>query len=493
MRTFRDLPSAPGANLLGHAHLFRGSRLAFYRSLSRQGGLVRARFLRREVLFVNEPVAAHEVLVERARSFEKSPGLRLLLHYLAGRGLFTSEGELWRRQRRLMAPLFAPAAAGRYARQMHDVTLRSLARLRDGQQVDLAREATRITMGVVGAALFDSDTFDEADELGAALTTALGWVDESAASLGLVAHMAALDAIAALPARLEASVRRPLRERFEEPFLLKGARSPALRAAIGRLDRRMQRMIDERRAAPGRRDDLLARLLAARDAEDASFAGMSDRQLRDEAVTLFVAGHETTATALAWAFYLLARAPAWRERVQAEVDALPPGPLSFESAARLELTLRVFKEAMRLYPPVEILGRRSLEPVAIGGVALPVGAITFVSPWVMHRHEPTWPDPERFDPDRFLPEAEARRPRSAWLPFGAGPRVCIGNHFAALEGPIVLATLMRAARFEIDAAREIEPEAFATLRPKGGVPATVRLREPRPDGAAPRGPAEVLR
>ncbi|HEU4408271.1 MAG TPA: cytochrome P450 [Polyangiaceae bacterium] len=479
MQTLRDVPSAPGANLLGHAHLFRGSRLAFLRAVGRTGDLVRARFLYREVLFANTPALAHEILVEKARAFEKSPGIRLLLHYLAGRGLFTAEGELWRRQRRLMAPLFAPSAAARYARQMYEVAQTALAGYRDGEPVDLARETTRITMGVVGRALFDSDTFDEADELGAALTTALGWVNQSAASGALVAHIAALDAVDALPARLDA-LRGPLRAKFEEPFLLQGARSPELRAAIDRLDRRIQRMIDERRAAPGERDDLLARLLSARDAEDASFAGMSDRQLRDEAVTLFVAGHETTATALAWAFYLLARDPAARDRVQAEADALPPGPVTFEGAASLGATTRVFKEAMRLYPPVEFLARRALEPVTVGDLAVPAGTIVFVSPWVVHRHEPTWPDPERFDPDRFSPEAEAKRPKGAWLPFGAGPRVCIGNHFAMLEGPIVLATLMRGARFEIDASRTIEPETFATLRPKGGVPAVVRLRSAPP-------------
>jgi cytochrome P450 len=477
MRTTHAVPAAPGANLLGHAHRFRHGRLTFLREVGRAGELVRARFLHREVFFANTPALAHEVLVERARAFEKSPGIRLLLHHLGGRGLFTSEGELWRRQRRLMAPLFAPAATARYAAQMYDVARRSAARWRDGERVDLAREATRITMGVVGRALFDSDTFDEADELGAALTTALGWVDRHAASAALVLQLAALDAVEALPARLEA-VRRPLRAKFEEPFLLPGSRSPELRGAIARLDRLVQRMIDERRAAPGRADDLLARLLGARDAEDASFAGMSDRQLRDEAVTLFVAGHETTATALAWTFYLLARAPAWRDRVRAEVDALPPGPLSAESVAALDVTPRVFKEAMRLYPPVEVLARRSLEPVALGGVSLPAGAIVFVSPYVVHRHEGAWPAPERFDPDRFLPEAEARRPKGAWLPFGAGPRVCIGNHFAMLEGPLVLATLLRAAEFEIDPDLTIEPETFATLRPKGGVPAVVRLRTP---------------
>lgn len=253
--------------------------------------------------------------------------------------------------------------------------------------------------------------------------------------------------------------------------MLHNARSKYHRAAIARLDRKVQAMIDQRRRDPGMTDDLLARLLHARDAEDASFTGMSDRQVRDEAVTLFIAGHETTATALAWSFYLLARNPEWRARVQAEVDALPPGPIEFKSASKLDVTLRVFKETMRLYPPVDIIARRNLEAVTIGDIALEAKSIVFISPWIVHRHEATWPDAERFDPDRFLkPPA-----RSAWLPFSAGPRVCIGNHFAMLEGPIVLATMMRAARFEIDASRTVEPDAFATLRPRGGIPAVVQL------------------
>lgn len=480
MSSLLDVPEVPGANRLGHGHLFQKDRLPFLERIGQTADIARIRFLHRSVIFANEPGSAHEVLVEKARSFEKSPGIRLLLHYVGGRGLFTSEGELWRRQRRLMAPLFQPIAIGKYARQMHEVATRVVSELHEGARIDLARETTRIAMGVVGKALFDSDTFSEADELGAALTTALGWVDSNAASGRLFLHITALDLLDRVGPHVPPSLRErhsQLRELFEEPFALPRARAASHQAAIARLDRKVQAMIDERRRAPGQRDDLLARLLTARDTEDASFVGMTDKQVRDEAVTLFIAGHETTATSLAWSFYLLARHPEWRARVQAEVDALPPGPIEFAQAAKLDVTLRVFKEAMRLYPPVEVLARRSLEPVRIGGVDLPERSIVFVSPWIVHRHAPTWPEPERFDPDRFLPENEAKRPRSAWLPFGAGPRVCIGNHFAMLEGPIVMATLMRAARFEIDENRVIQPETFATLRPKGGVPAVVRLRQ----------------
>ena len=479
MPSLLDVPEVPGANRLGHGHLFQENRLPFLGRIGETADLARVRFLHKSVLFVNEPGSAHEVLVEKAKSFEKSPGIRLLLHYVGGRGLFTSEGDLWRRQRRLMAPLFQPNAISKYARQMYEVTNRVVSELHEGDRIDLARETTRVAMGVVGKALFDSDTFSEADELGAALTTALGWVDSNAASGRLFLHIAALDLLDRVgPVVPSALLERhaQLREVFEEPFVLPQARGAAHQAAIARLDRKVQEMIEERRRAPGKSDDLLARLLTARDAEDASFTGMTDKQVRDEAVTLFIAGHETTATSLAWSFYLLARHPEWRAKVQAEVDALPEGPIEFAQAAKLDVTLRVFKEAMRLYPPVEVIARRSLEPVTVGGIDLTERTIVFVSPWIVHRHAPTWPEPEKFDPDRFLPENEAKRPRSAWLPFGAGPRVCIGNHFAMLEGPIVMATLMRAARFEIDEQKTIEPETFATLRPKGGVPAVVRLR-----------------
>jgi cytochrome P450 len=473
MRTIEDVPVAPGATTLGHAKMFRDNRLQFLKAIGETAPLVRVKMLHRNLLFPNTPELAHEVLVEKARSFEKSPGIRLLLYYIAGRGLFTSEGELWRRQRRLMAPLFQPNAINRYAEQMYDVATRVTSSFTDGQPVDLARETTRIAMGVVGRALFDANTFDDSDEIGEALTTALGWVNHNAASNKIVAHIILLDLLDDLAGRVPGSLQRfhgKLRDAAEEPFLLDQARARYHKDAIARLDRKVQKMIEERRKRPGATDDLLARLLTARDAEDASFKGMSDRQVRDEALTLFIAGHETTATSLAWTFYLLARNPEWRAKVQAEVDALPAGPIDFARAAKLDVTLRVFKEAMRLYPPVEVLARRTIEPITLGDVELPARSILFVSPWIVHRDKQAFPDPERFDPDRFGKPL----PRSAWLPFGAGPRVCIGNHFAMLEGPIVLATMMRAARFDIDATRTIEPEAFATLRPKGGVPAIVR-------------------
>jgi cytochrome P450 len=471
------IPEVPGATRFGHVGLFQSERLRFLLSARQTGDLARLRFMHKAFLVSSGPRSAHEVLVEKAKHFEKSPGLRFLLYYLAGDGLFTSEGELWRRQRRLMAPLFQPSQIARYAKVMVDTTLRAIGDWRDGARIDVARETTRIAMGVVGKALFDSDTFDEADELGEALTTALQWTNDRSASPTIIPQIyladVAQDVGAFVPERFRAWHTR-IEERLKEPFMLPGARSPALRGAIQRLDRRVQQMIDERRAQGLSRDDLLTRLLAARD-DEGSGERMSDKQVRDEAVTLFVAGHETTATSLAWAVYLLARNPEIYDRVQAEVDALEGEP-TFETVAKLSLTLRVFKESMRLYPPVLILGRRTIDEVEIAGRRLPPRTILFVNVYGVHRDPEAWPDPERFEPDRFLSECESRRHRTAYLPFGAGPRVCVGNHFALLEGPLVLATLLRRVRFERNPAEVIEPDLFATLRPAGGVPATVRFR-----------------
>lgn len=476
MKRFDEIPMMPGANLLGHIHAFETDRLPFLRRIGETGPLVRTRFVNRELVFVNTPETAHELLVENARACEKSPGIRLLLRALAGEGLFTSEGELWRRQRRLMAPLFQPSAIGEYARSVNEVTRRAVASWGDGARVDLSREMTRVTMGVVGKALFDADAFDDSDEVGAALTQCLQWVDDQSASPALVLQIALVEAADAAKGRIPTSLegaRAAVAERLKEPFLVPGSRSPALREAVARLDRKIQQMIDERRAQGFTRNDLLTRLLSARD--DGKVA-MTDRQVRDEATTIFVAGHETTATSLAWAFYLLSRNPEARARVQAEADAFgPEGPTSFDGAG-LEYTLRVFKETARLYPPLLVFARRALEAFTLGGHEMPAGTIFFVSPWAIHRDPKVFPDPERFDPDRFLPEAEASRHRAAWVPFGLGPRVCIGNHFAMMEAPMVMATVMRQARVEVDPSRDVVPEPFATLRPGGGVHATVRRR-----------------
>jgi len=478
MNSLQDLPKVSDRGWGGSFGKTTEERLAMQREVAAcPGPMMRGRLMHLPLVLPARPEACHEVLVSKAKSFEKSPGLRVILHDLAGHGLFTSEGEHWRRQRKLMAPIFTPAALGQYAEAMRRTAIRAADEMRPGQAIDLAHETTRIAMTVVGSALFGMDTFNEADELGAALTTALGWVNGALSSPGIAAHIMLMDAASDLAARTDGRVKaflERLRERFEAPRLVSGSQSAGLRRAIETIDTRVAELVAERRREKVDRPDLLSRLLAAHDAD---VGAMTDKQVRDEAVTLFVAGHETTATSLAWAFYLLARHPEVAKRVVAEADAFGDDPIEDFDPSRLELTTRVFREALRLYPPVMLFPRRSLEEVEIGGTLLPARTIVFVSAYAQHRRADVWEDPERFDPDRFLPEREATRPKGAYLPFAAGPRFCIGMHFAMMEGPIVLATLLRRFRFEIDPKLTIVEDDFATLRPKGGVPAIVRARD----------------
>ena len=473
MKRLEDVPHAGGA--FTQLRAMRGDRLAGIRRFEREVGDIGRFTLFGNVVIINTPELVHEALVVRARSIEKSPIMRGALHPLVGQGLFTSEGELWRRQRKLMAPMFHPGTLGRFAEDMTSSAARAARTWKDGATVDIARETTRITMAIAGKTLFDADTFGESDELGAALTTALDWAGEQSASLTLILQARTSVGLERLAARVPVMAPRlwSLAEKLIVPIRWPGKRTDALEAALAVLDDRVARLIAERRTRRQERRDLLGLLLDARDEDDG--ATMSDKQVRDEVLTLFVAGHETTATALAWTLMLLAQHPDVYAGVRAEVDAIGRVP-TYGDLERLPLSLRVFKEALRLYPPVYMFGRVVVSDVEIGGYLFPKGTIVLVSPYALQRRPHLWPDPERFDPDRFLPEAEARRPKGAFIPFSAGPRTCIGNNFALMEGPLVLATLLHHADFELVDPRGAEPEASATLRAKGGIPMRIRGR-----------------
>lgn len=474
-----SLPIIAGETVTGHGDALSYHRLPFMLDAERAGPVSRFRLMHKWMLAISSPEAAHELLVERARSFEKSPGLRILLHDVLGDGLFTAEGELWQRQRRLLSPLFHSTPLGDYSKAMHAVARGAVRRMRDGQSLDLLKEMSHITMSVVGATLFGAESFDAQDAIGQALTDGLHWVDEHVASNALIMQVTLIDALERLEPHLPSAfqdIHQRVLEVLEGPVLLPGRHDPKFKTAVRTLDGAIQKLIDDRRASTSERADLLTKLLLARDPVEGRTEGMSDKQIRDESMTLFVAGHETTANALAFSFYLLARNPEARAKVQAEADAYNPAPDAPYDATKLAFTTRVFKEALRLFPPLVMLFRRALEPFAVSGDTYPARTLAMVNVYGIHRSARVWESPHEFQPDRFLPEHEAKRHRSAFLPFGLGPRVCIGNNFALMEGPIVLATLMRAFRFDIDAEREIEADATATLRPKGGVPAVLKNR-----------------
>ncbi len=476
MKRFEEIPLLSGGNYAGHLGEIQKNRLNFFHRFNDElGDVCRLRVFNYRMLFVNTPELVHEVLVEKAKCFEKSPILRTVLHPIAGEGIFTAEGELWKRQRRLMSPLFQHSQLEGYANAMAACTEQVVSGLADGEAVDIARVTTRITMNVAGRTLFDADTLTEADELGNALATALHWVDWAVSSVPLILQTRVrtwLDHLKPFASPSLDELRKRAVHGLLAPVHWPSERSRTLAKAIQVLDAKVERMIRDRRAQGLSRPDLLSRLLAAHDDDGTR---MSDRQVRDEVLTLFIAGHETTASGLAWALYLLGRHPEAYARVRAEADALS-GPPTYADLPRLGYSLKVFKEALRLYPPVFFFGRQTVCDVEVGGYLIPPRIVVMVSPYALHHRKDTWPDPEKFDPERFTPEREEGRHRQAFIPFSAGPRTCIGNHFALMEGPMVLATMLRHMDLSLANDEPVVPEPKTTLRPRGGVPMRVKLR-----------------
>ena len=387
------------------------------------------------------PEHVQRVLVSDHRSFTKGRALTEAKRIL-GEGLLTSEGELHRRQRRLLQPLFAHGRVSQYGAAMVEAAERAAARWREAETVDVQNEMSRLTLAVVGRTLFDADVEGEAAKIGEALSESIEMLN-----------------------------------RFMLPFSgvferLPTATARRLRRARARLDATIYRLIAERReVGPG--GDLLSLLLLARDDQDPT-ARMSDEQVRDEAMTIFLAGHETTAVALTWTWYLLARNPAVEERLGAELQRELGGRSpTVADLERLRYTERVIAEAMRLYPPAWIIGRRAIVDLELDGYRISAGSIVVLSPFVTHRDRRWHPEPLRFDPDRFAPEAQAGRPRYAYFPFGGGPRTCIGEGFALLEARLLLATLAQRVRFTLASDDEVALRPRVTLRPRGGLPMKV--------------------
>jgi cytochrome P450 len=423
---------------------------------------------------INHPELLHEVMVERARDFEKSHLLRYSLYLLAGEGLFTALFEPWKRHRRMIAPVFHPSSLSVFAAPMLECAKRVTDEWEGRSQIDLLHETTRITMAIAGKTLFDTDTLLESDEIGHALTVALEWAANNAPSTRAFFHLWVRHLAEEFAVRTHSKPNSRIqkwKETLTGPVLLFGKEGAELKRAIQTLDRHVERIVEARRAGSTVHSDLLARVMNAKDEDDGS--GLSTRQLRDEVITLFVAGHETTATALAWCMDLLTQNPQIYARAEAEVLSLGHAPTEAD-LPRLGYLLRAFKEALRLYPPVYIFSRQATRDSEIDGVAIPKNTAVTISPYALHRRPDLWPDPEVFDPERFLPEAEKQRHRLAFMPFGAGPRVCIGAQFALMEGQLVLAQLLSAYRF--DAIAKSTPYPSATLRPAGGMPMRITKR-----------------
>jgi cytochrome P450 len=398
------------------------------------------------VAWVTGPDLLEHILIKRTDVFAKTRLDKRVLKPLVGTGLLTADGEHWRWQRKLASPLFRPNDVLAYVPEMtragHEQVDRW--RLQGATHIaDIERDMTATTFAVLARTILAGIDESEASAIqrtGHAYITPIMW--SVAAALMLVP------------------------EHWWHPH-----KRHMMRAAVeGRAV--VKRLLDKRRAAGIAGDDLVARMLAARHPETGE--AMTDEQIIDNLGTFLLAGHETTAKMLTWTLYLLARAPDWQERIRAEIQSVTAGaPVTAEHLPQLTITQRVLKESMRLYPPVPAMTRVNLEPTEIGGIAFPEPALLVIPIYAVHRHRAVWRDPDVFDPDRFLPDQETNYGRTQFMPFGIGPRVCIGAAFAMNEATTLLATFLQAVRFSWDGRHLPEPISRVTLHPKGGMPLTV--------------------
>jgi cytochrome P450 len=400
------------------------------------------------VAVVSDPAAIRRVLLDNCENYKKDWIQRRILSAGLSNGLLTAESGQWRSQRRVLAPLFAAKAVGRFSAAMVDAAHSLVARVQRqrGQVLDLAVEFTRVGLDVLERTIFSDGLGGDPEDIRKSMKRyfeAIGQIDPIDL-FGLPASMPRLG-------RLKA---RPAMRVFEQ----------AIDAIIAT---RQRRIAENPKRVP---QDLLTLLLKAEDPQTG--ARLSESEVRSNILTFIAAGHETTANCLTWSLFLLSQSPQWRERVRAEAERELDGPVD-GLADRLGETRAVLDEANRLYPPITAVSRAAVGPDELAGHAIRRGTMVVIAPYVLHRHRMLWPDPDRFDPARFLNGGRERISRFAYLPFGAGPRVCIGATFAMQEAAIVLATLIRHCRLELLPGHAIWPVQRVSLRPRGGLPMMV--------------------
>jgi cytochrome P450 len=438
-----SLPPGPGGRW-GFATLaaFQRDPLTFFSGVQRSyGDIARVRMLGREVVLFSRPEYAWYFLVDHAQGFSSGASRDLLKRFL-GEALLTTDGDLHRRQRRLVQPAFHRKRVESYAATMIGQTQQTLDRWHVGDELDLAQALQELTLRIIVQALFDLDLQEQGSELSQLFATVI-----------------------------ENNRPGPLGE-----TLARFNVGPIRRAQVARerLDHFVYGLIEQRRAEGIDHGDVLSMLLAARDEDGAP---MSDLQLRDQAMTLMAAGHETTSNALAWTFYLLARNPDTYDKLRAEVGTiLGVRPATAADLARMPYLDAVIMEAMRIYPPAWTVNRTALEPFDLGGYHFPAGTRAIISQWVIHHLPEVWGDPEVFRPERWTPEFRQSLPRGAYFPFGAGPRICIGMPLAEMEARLLLATILQRFTPRVVPGWPVETRPRVTLRMKQGM--RVRLEAP---------------
>ena len=444
-------PGPRGYPVLGVLpHLRSNPIRTFLDAADRYGDLVHLKAGPYHGFLACDPADIKHVLQDNARNYHKSPLYDRLRDSL-GNGLLTSEDSFWLRQRRLAQPAFHRQRVQAMAEAMVDCTRQMLERwdgiASRGDAIDIVAEMMALTQAIIVRTMFSTD----------------------------------LGATAAIVNRTWPIINRRIGETFWSTKLETSLPLPANRRfwrALRELETVVYQIIADRRKTRRDESDLLSMFLAARDEETG--AGMTDRQLRDEVVTMLLAGHETTSLALSWTYYLLSQHPEVEQGIADEVErVIGDGQPGFEHLDRLICTRRAIEESLRLYPPAWGFSRRALGDDGIGGYRVPRGSLVFVIPFVIHRRPKLWPNPDRFDPDRFTPEQEAQRPRFAYIPFGGGPRGCIGNQFAMVEAQLIVAAVAQRYRIELVRDQDIRPEPLITLRPAPGIRAIVSKRAPR--------------
>jgi cytochrome P450 len=441
------LPRLPGGVFgLGALNQFRSDSLGTLERAAALGDIAIIPFGPRTLALINQPDLIHQVLVEHAPRLHKTRRLKEIMRPSLGNGLLVNDGEDWRRQRRLAQPAFHHKRIEAYGAVMVEHTERMLAGWRDGETREIDHDMMRLTLGIVSKTLFDADTSAEADRLGEAI------------SIGQELLRKQFNTVLRLPAWV------PTRDNRMAAQALKV------------VDEAVMGFIRARRASGEDKGDLLSMLLLAQD-EDGS-GGMSDKQARDESFTLFVAGHETTANALTWTWWLLSQHPEVEARLHRELgETLGGRSPGLSDLARLNFAEKVIKESMRIRPPAWITSREPIEDVVVGGHTFKHGTFITISPWTMHHDRRYFDRPDEFVPERWTPEFERQLPKFAYIPFGGGPRICIGNQFALMEARLVLATV--AQRYRLRYAGQGDPglAPLITLRPKRGMPMTLEGRD----------------
>jgi cytochrome P450 len=425
---------------------FEGVPMAAY-----EQGVWRQPSLFNRAWLVNDPAGLKRVMIDRVANYPKMPMEQRFFRALFGEGLLSSDGETWRQHRKIMAPSFDPRSVGGYAEAMVAASTEfagGWGRLEDGAEVDVSQEMTRLTLEIISRTMFSGDARQMTGLTGMALEQ------------GLSDEIFDFNLLDLLP--LVGAMRMNRRER-------------AMQRIFAPMDGALYRLIEARRANPGGLD-LLGRLVGALD--DDTGMRLTPEEVRNEVLTIFIAGHETTASAMTFIWYVLSQQPEWEAKLHDELDEVLAGrPATEADLPKLKLTRRIIEESMRLYPPAPGLSARvAVEADEIAGTKVPAGAMILVSSWILHRHRSLWEDPNRFDPDRFLPERSVGRPRLAYMPFGAGPRVCIGQVLAMNEATLILATLAQRFRLRLRPGYRVSIQHQITIRPRGGLPMTVSRR-----------------